>query len=770
MTVAATPYKESYAGNGVTTVFSVPFYFLADTDLVVSDVNNTTGVVTPLVLNVGYTVTGTGTPTGGAVTVTTATATGHTITIERSLVEDQPTHFVDGDPLPASGLEQALDRIVMLYQQAKAALDRSAKFVVGSTSTTDLPEPAEGYVLGWVSGKLRNLAAASAQLAADLLNAVSGAKGAALVWFDKTLTYAAGTVGSFLNDLGTAATTKGAALIGYLAPYTGAVGRTVQSRLTDRLTAKDYGVIGDGLADDHSALQAYITNLQAAGKVIRLPEGTFLISSSLVIASGQNNELEIEGAGEYKTIIKAITNTFPIFQSVAGNAISNVNIKDLQIQGGTWGVYIQPSGLNAASLFDFKNVRFFFQTVGAVYCAQYMLIFNFTKVTFFYCSNGVFCGRGANLNNFIDCRFEGLSGYCVCFVAPDGQTGFGGGIGGQSNLFLGCRFEARNVAGMTNGTFTASCSGSTLTLTSAATGTFILGQPLFGAGIPNGTIINTLLSGNLGSYGSTYSLSKTPGTIVSEAMTSGGVNVILQSCANTVFKNCYVEDSYKTFLNEQYSNGTTVFENNWFTGAEYEITPAGFKPDVFVSDGVVTFNTNSFMSGSIGTPKQSIHGDNFQLTSYSSEVWSINNDSRIAVTTKTHTVASGVAQDLFTFTAAFPGVGIYDTASLAGVLTVVVEASTSGGSPSYISQRIPILIRQFASQPMVVVFGTAQTADDNAANGSLSVVQKAGATNTSTTISATYVLGSFGIGELRAYLDVVSLHNSTRLALSVTPL
>ena len=207
MTVAATPYKESYAGNGVTTVFSVPFYFLADTDLVVSDVNNTTGVITPLVLNVDYTVTGTGTPTGGAVTVTTATATGHTLTIERSLVEDQPTHFVDGDPLPASGLEQALDRIVMLYQQAKTALDRAAKFAVGSPSSSDLPEPQEGYVLGWVSGKIKNLSAATAQLAADLLSTAVG---------------------------------KGAALISYLAPYTGAVGTTQQEHNSRAVNLFDF--------------------------------------------------------------------------------------------------------------------------------------------------------------------------------------------------------------------------------------------------------------------------------------------------------------------------------------------------------------------------------------------------------------------------------------------------------------------------------------------------------------------------------------------------
>jgi len=256
MTVSATPYKESYTGNGVTTAFPVPFYFLVDTDLAVSDVDNTVtpAVITPLAINIGYTVAGAGTPTGGVVNTTVPVAVGHGLTVERSLAEDQPTHFVDGDPLPASGLEQALDRIVMLYQQAKAALDRSAKFVVGSTSATDLPEPAEGYVLGWVSGKLRNLAAASAQLAADLLSTAIG---------------------------------KGASLIGYLAPYTGAVAVTQASQNANTLNVKNFGVVGDGTTDDSAALNAFFTNMVSGVlgtcKRVIFPNGRYKIGSTVTI-------------------------------------------------------------------------------------------------------------------------------------------------------------------------------------------------------------------------------------------------------------------------------------------------------------------------------------------------------------------------------------------------------------------------------------------------------------------------------------------------------
>lgn len=256
MTVSATPYKESYAGNGVTTVFPVPFYFLADTDLVVSDVNDTTGVITPLSLTTDYTVSGARTPTGGAVNLVVATATGHHLTIERSLVEDQPTHFVDGDPLPAAGLEQALDRIVMLYQQAKTALDRAAKFVVGSTSTTDLPEPQEGTVLGWVGGKLKNLSAATAQLAADLLSSAIG---------------------------------KGAALITYLAPYTGAVATTQQQVNSESvsifrfMTAAQIAdvVANTALVDVTAPVQAAATYAYNNRKRLIAPQGTYKLTAKV---------------------------------------------------------------------------------------------------------------------------------------------------------------------------------------------------------------------------------------------------------------------------------------------------------------------------------------------------------------------------------------------------------------------------------------------------------------------------------------------------------
>lgn len=248
MAVSATPYKESYAGDGVTTLLPVRFYFLQDSDLLVTDVNNnvTPAVATPLNITTDYTVTGAGVATGGAVTMLTAPAVGHTTKIERHMDMSQPTHFVDGDPLPAAGLEQALDRIVMQVQQIQTEVDDTTNFV----DTT--------------------------QLRTDLINKVSGAFAAALVWFDKTLTYTTGTVGAFLNDLGTAALNKGAALIGYLSPLAGAVAQTVASALNNSVSVKTFGAVGDGVADDSAAVAAAIAS--GIGRIY-YPPGTYKIAN-----------------------------------------------------------------------------------------------------------------------------------------------------------------------------------------------------------------------------------------------------------------------------------------------------------------------------------------------------------------------------------------------------------------------------------------------------------------------------------------------------------
>lgn len=115
------------------------------------------------------------------------------------------------------------------------------------------------------------------------------------------------------------------------------VSRSVQGKLRDLVSVKDFGAVGNGLTNDRAAFQAAVDYLTSqGGGAIQVPSGVYSISGSAVTISGNNITIFTEG---YAKILKgANINLF----TLSGN---NNEIKGLTIDGqGNGGACIYITG------------------------------------------------------------------------------------------------------------------------------------------------------------------------------------------------------------------------------------------------------------------------------------------------------------------------------------------------------------------------------------------------------------------------------------------
>lgn len=148
MTVSTETASVSYAGNGSTVVWAVPFYVLENSHIKVT-VRSSLGVESIKTLTTDYTVADAGTnPSTATVTAVTFTpATGETILIERDVPATQETDLAENDALPAETVEKVFDKLTMLYQQVTTAVSRALRLPASSQVSSQLAEPAAGQIM-----------------------------------------------------------------------------------------------------------------------------------------------------------------------------------------------------------------------------------------------------------------------------------------------------------------------------------------------------------------------------------------------------------------------------------------------------------------------------------------------------------------------------------------------------------------------------------------------------------------------------------------------
>jgi hypothetical protein len=256
-TVTVETARVQYNCNGTTTAYTYPFEILANDDLLAITATSA-GVESTLVLNTDYTVTGAGS-SSGTLTLTAGSKcpSGSTLTMLRNIELQQQTDYVDGAAFSAESLEGAIDKQMLIIQQQEEKLARVPMLPKSSTlSGVTLDNPVAGEYLRW-------------NTTADGIESTSSVS----------------TTGS------------------YTPSGTGAVARTVDAKLGEFLSVKDFGATGDGITDDAAAFQAAITAALAADVDLYVPAGIYNVLTGLTVTNGGTKSFNLKGAGQYLTQI-----------------------------------------------------------------------------------------------------------------------------------------------------------------------------------------------------------------------------------------------------------------------------------------------------------------------------------------------------------------------------------------------------------------------------------------------------------------------------------
>ncbi len=228
-----------YVADGVQSAFTFPFpiFTTADLDLFVDGIEQ----------GFGYAVEGAGRSEGGTLRFAAPPRAGARITLRRRQAIARTTDFQPNGVLRANTLNDELDRQV-------AALQEMRDEVAGALRL-DPSEPPTGLVLP-----------------------PRAARADKLLGFDAT---GAVTVLPRTGQI--------------TAAFAGAVPRSVEDKLGEVLSARDFGAVGDGVTDDGPALQAAMSAAAASGKHLVIGEGSFRSSMPLLLG-GAAAGLTMRGA------------------------------------------------------------------------------------------------------------------------------------------------------------------------------------------------------------------------------------------------------------------------------------------------------------------------------------------------------------------------------------------------------------------------------------------------------------------------------------------
>lgn len=314
MTITSNDRRKIYNGNGVSDSFNGPRAFEAsDISVFLVDAD---GAATQ-VSSGDYTITGLGRPQTRIV-MNTPPDEGERLLILRTVPVDQPTDITNQGAFLPEIHEDAFDRMVMQSQQLDDQVSRTFRLAETSVANVDftVPEPEALALLGWdpMAARLINNPpdqfVTTATAGVPFSVPVTAGQTTVSVSTLKTPWSAQGVFYNGIFQAPTAYTRNGTSIefteplpadgevviiavfggptnvtesdmLTFTPTATGGVTRQVLQKLSDTLSVKDFGAVGDGSTDDREAIRAAVSAASLAGGLrVKLPRGRYRVSAA----------------------------------------------------------------------------------------------------------------------------------------------------------------------------------------------------------------------------------------------------------------------------------------------------------------------------------------------------------------------------------------------------------------------------------------------------------------------------------------------------------